>query len=207
MYAARGTAGQLARASVGRHGEPLGSAANDLHRPKPAGAEQNRGFDGGPDHGGAAVGVSVTTLEITGLVVPVPEAAAFAAHPHITLLAPFRPRRLLDAKLQHELAALFAPVAPFDFRLVDIHVFPDGHVYLAPEPAEPFRELTNVLAVRYPDTPPYEGLFDDVIPHCTIDTERVPARLPIPAHAREVHLVHSYADEWDVVARFPFAAA
>ena len=118
--------------------------------------------------------MSVTTLEITGLVVPVPEAAAFAAHPHITLLAPFRPRRLLDAKLQHELAALFAPVAAFDFRLVDIRVFPDGHVYLAPEPAEPFRELTNVLAVRYPDTPPYEGLFDDVIPHCTIDTERVP---------------------------------
>ena len=34
--------------------------------------------------------------EITGIVIPVPEAQPYAAHPHITLLAPFRPRPRLD---------------------------------------------------------------------------------------------------------------
>ena len=147
----------------------------------------------------------MSTLEITGIVVPVPEAAAYAEHPHITLLAPFRPRRLFDEQLERELAAVFAPVPAFDYKLVDVRTFPDGHVYLAPEPAEPFRELTNVLAVRYPDTPPYEGLFDDVIPHCTIDPDTPRPVLPIDARATEAQLVHSYAEVWDVVARFPFS--
>jgi hypothetical protein len=142
--------------------------------------------------------------EVTGIVVPVPEAQAFAAHPHITLLAPFRPReRLDDDRLQDELGDFFAHRAPLDFALVAVRTFPDGHVYLAPEPDQPFRTMTLSLAARYPDCPPYEGQFEDVIPHLTIEDGAHPL-VPIRSRASVAHLVHSHGTAWDVVGTFHF---
>jgi len=152
-------------------------------------------------------------ISITGIVIPVLEAKAYAAHPHITLLAPFRPRdQLSDPPMRDQLTRFFAAIAPLSFALVETRVFPDGHVYLAPEPDEPFREMTLALADLFPDCPPYSGQFDKVIPHVTV-SEAVPAgALPIAVHARVAHLVHSHGDTWDVIGEFdlgtpPFAAA
>jgi len=141
--------------------------------------------------------------EITGIVIPVPEAQPYAAHPHITLLAPFRPRaRLDDPALRTELKTFFGAVAPMSFALVEVRRFPVGIDYLAPEPAEPFRVATMALAREFPDCPPYGGLFDDVIPHLTLDDGRAPVPLPIEVRASVAHLVHSHDSMWDVVAVF-----
>ena len=144
------------------------------------------------------------TPEITGIIVPVPEAQAFAPHPHITLLAPFRVRPLLgDDALHAEMREVFAGVPPFDFKLVEVRQFPDEHVYLAPEPDEPFRAMTFELSARFPDCPPYGGAFTDVIPHLTIDPGSEPELLPIEARATVAQLVYSYGITWDVIATFP----
>ena len=41
-------------------------------------------------------------------------------------------------------------------------------LYLAPEPAAPFVELTQAIAARWPDHQPYGGEFDSVVPHVTV---------------------------------------
>src|SRR5262249_34892148 len=136
--------------------------------------------------------------EITGLVVPVPEADRYAAHPHVTLLAPFGTReRADDTRLQNELRGFFASVAPFEFALVDVRQFPAGMYYLSPEPAERFRAIPTALTMRYPDSPPYEGQFRDIIPHLTIDDDARPEPLPIAARATIAELVHSHDTAWD----------
>jgi hypothetical protein len=150
----------------------------------------------------------VTDHDITGIVVPVqdpPGNPIPAAHPHVTLLAPFRPRPALDPALCAELGAFFATVPQIDLRLVAVREFPIGVRYLAPEPTATFVDLTRELARRYPDTPPYEGLYPDIVPHCTLDDDGPAPSLPIEQLVTEAHLVHSYDDTWDVVARFPLA--
>ena len=148
-----------------------------------------------------------TSREITGLVIPVPEAQPFAVHPHVTLLAPFGSRaRVDDPALHSELQGFFGSVPAFDFVLVEVRKFPAGFFYLAPEPAARFRDLTHALAARYPDFPPYEGQFTNVIPHLTLDEDAHPEPLPIHAHASVAHLVHSHEDAWNVVATFPLTA-
>jgi 2'-5' RNA ligase superfamily len=149
---------------------------------------------------------SADAPDITGIVVPVPEAQAYALHPHITLLAPFRRGAdLVDPGLHAELRGYFATVAPFDFKLVEVRSFPDAHVYLAPEPDERFREMTIALNSRYPDCPPYGGMFRDIIPHLTIDATTHPNPLPIDAYASVAELVHSHRGAWDVITRFALA--
>ncbi len=41
-------------------------------------------------------------------------------------------------------------------------------LYLAPSPDTPLRALTQAVVERFPSYPPYEGEFDDVIPHLTV---------------------------------------
>jgi 2'-5' RNA ligase len=145
--------------------------------------------------------------EITGLVIPVPDAQPFATHPHVTLVAPFGTReRVDDAALHDELRAYFASVAPFDFELVEVRKFPAGFFYLAPEPASRFRAMTKALAKKYPDYPPYEGQFRDVIPHLTLDEAAEPLPLPIRARATVAQLVYSRGPLWEIVEQFRLTA-
>jgi hypothetical protein len=153
--------------------------------------------------------VTSTLIDITGVVVPVDIPAACgpipASHPHVTLLAPFRARPRLDAELCRELTAFFATQRAFTMVFVAERTFAGGPRYLAPEPAERIVAMTDALAVRYPDTPPYEGQFRDIVPHCTLDLDGPAPPLPISLPVTEAHLVHSLGDTWDVIARFAFA--
>jgi hypothetical protein len=147
--------------------------------------------------------------EITGIVVMVPSAEAFADHAHVTLIAPFGDVSRFDEPLLDRLRDYFATVVPFDFRLTAVREVPDGIVYLAPEPAQPFRKLTEALAGMFPEYPPYQGMFDEIIPHCTIEPDRRQAAagaLPIEEQATRAHLVHARTEnDWRWVATFPFA--
>jgi 2'-5' RNA ligase len=84
---------------------------------------------------------------------------------HVTLLYPFAPEPDLDA-----VRSLAADAGPFAFTLHAVREWPDGVVYLEPEPAEPFLRLTRELVRRFPDHQPYDGAFtvDEVVPHCTV---------------------------------------
>ena len=123
---------------------------------------------------------------------------------HVTLLYPFAPVEDVDpAALQ----AVFQDVEPFDYALRELREWPDGVVYLDPEPAEPFIALTKVLCERFPEYPPYGGLYGTIIPHVTVhhsadDLVRADAgasvarSLPIACSASEAWLMHEVNGHW-----------
>ncbi len=88
-------------------------------------------------------------------------------HAHITALGPFLDQA--DAAAVTTIAGIANNIEPYDFTLADLDTFPNGIIHLVPEPAEPFRQLTERLWQAYPSCPPYAGRFDDVRPHLTLD--------------------------------------
>jgi 2'-5' RNA ligase len=167
----------------------------------------------------------------TALIVPVPEAeplvgewrakhdwsAQHGVPAHITLLFPFMPVDKVDEQVLDDLRNLFASQPAFTYRLPRVARFPDV-AWLAPEPAKAFNDLTELIAARYPEYPPYEGIHDEVIPHLTVaeggpelqdevDATLTPS-LPIEAEAREVMLIAEDASgHWHAGEQFPLRAS
>ena len=153
----------------------------------------------------------------TALIAPVPEAepavgsirlahdssAALGVPAHITVLFPFLPAGELD---DGALRDLFARFPAFDFALDRIEQFEDGHVWLHPEPSWRFADLTAAVWQRWPERPPYEGAFDEVIPHLTLSDMplQLDIALPIACHAHEVVLIEESEVDgtWAVRSRF-----
>lgn len=121
----------------------------------------------------------------------------------------------IDDALLADLRAFFVGVAPFAFALPRFDRFP-GVLYLAPEPAVPFRDLIAALAGRYPEYPPYGGKHDTIVPHLTVAHAADPAvldavaaavagALPLVAVADEATLMEmDPAGRWHTRERFPF---
>jgi len=142
----------------------------------------------------------------TALIVPVPEAepqvgelrlahdssAASGVPAHVTILFPFLDTAELD---EAAVADLISEFPAFDFELDRVERFPDGATWLRPTPSRPFVDLTAAVSQRWPERPPYEGAFDEPIPHLTISETPIDVelQLPIAARAREVTLIE--ADE------------
>jgi hypothetical protein len=84
------------------------------------------------------------------------------------------PAQITDAVIE-QLRDLFGGYERFDFTLSEVRWFDDRVVYLAPDDAAPFRELTAAVTAAFPEYPPYEGAFDEVIPHVCVgrDTRKV----------------------------------
>ncbi len=164
----------------------------------------------------------------SALIVPVPEAeplvrdlrkrfdpAAPAGMPaHITVIYPFVDPNFLTKSISEELEAICAGVPVFRFALAAIAQFP-GVVYLVPEPAEPFSRLTTAIATRWPEAPPYGGIYDDVIPHLTVAhtsnadsieeiRTKIEPNLPARCSAGEVLLLTSRDGRWSARDRFEF---
>jgi len=163
----------------------------------------------------------------TALVVEVPEAEPLVSHwrakydwsaqrgvpAHITILYPFVPTERVDGDLLDELRGMFASEAAFPFALSRVERFPEV-AWLAPEPAEEFSALIDLVAARYPDYPPYEGINEEVIPHLTVAEgacelqDEVEAalspHLPIETRAQAVSLLAEDENErWHRAERFP----
>jgi len=85
---------------------------------------------------------------------------------HVTLLYPFVPPAELDVALPR-LRKVLACHERFTFELTELRTFPRA-VWVAPEPAEPFRALTEAIEASFPEHPHYGGAFDEVIPHLTL---------------------------------------
>jgi 2'-5' RNA ligase len=130
------------------------------------------------------------------LIVPVPEAEPLVGHwrlehdppapfgipAHITLLFPFRPAYWLGEQGVADLAAFFCTVQPGNFALTHIGRFTAGVLYLAPEPAEPFVELTKQLSERF-DLLPYGRATSGRNPHLTVARHEDPSFLDRVADA------------------------
>jgi 2'-5' RNA ligase len=163
----------------------------------------------------------------SALIVAVPEAeslvsewrlrydnASLGIPAHVTLLFPFVPARELDEALLGELRDFFSPRPSFGFTLRGTKRFEDqGILWLAPEPDDPFRELTLAIFERWPGYPPYEGMHDTVIPHLTVGrgepklldemAEAITPGLPIEAEVRDVVLLEEDEREhWHPRDRF-----
>ncbi len=171
-------------------------------------------------------------MDFSALVVPVPSmdwlvldrrpaTDGLRVPAHVTVIAPFVPPDEISDGHLGELETLFSDVVPFSFTLDQTAEFPEGIVYLAPEPATPFRQLTHALARAFPEYPPYEGRFETVVPHVTVpvldgesaeDVERL-----VEAHRAEHGSVRVYAQEAQLLvvrgndltvrADFPFGMA
>jgi hypothetical protein len=147
-------------------------------------------------------------------MVPVPEAepqigelrlahdpsAAHGVPAHVTILFPFLDPDALD---EAALADLISGFPAFDYELDRVERFPEGAVWLHPSPSVPFVDLTAAVFQRWPECPPYEGQFDEVIPHVTISETPIDVQLqlPIAARAREVMLVEEDETSGHWIAR------
>ena len=166
----------------------------------------------------------------TGLIVPVPQAepvvgrhratldpvAAWGVPAHVTVLYPFLPPDQVDDAVLGALGDLFAGMPSFEAVLSRVGWFGSEVVWLAPEPDLLFRNLTQAVWDRFPQTPPYAGAFADVVPHLTVGdraprpalqtaADDIAGHLPIATEVRAVRLVAGTTGvvAWRTVAEFP----
>ncbi|MER7822235.1 2'-5' RNA ligase family protein [Streptomyces sp. NPDC096097] len=161
-----------------------------------------------------------------GLVVRIPEAepcvrgwrerldpSAQAGVPaHITVLFPFLDESRMDERVHSALADVLGSHQPFDLRFERCGRLPEV-LYLVPEPDMQLRQLTEAIADRWPEAPPYGGRFSEVVPHLTIAQgqedavmEEIEAdlggRLPFTSHVASVELMVHDGVKWQERASF-----
>ncbi|WP_175484039.1 2'-5' RNA ligase family protein [Modestobacter sp. DSM 44400] len=171
-----------------------------------------------------------TSRPASGLVVAVPEAeavvgrhrdrlddhAARGAPAHVTVLFPFVPGDAIDADVLARVAAVVGTVPSFGYSFSDTAWFDDAVLWLAPDDPAPFRNLTECVFAAFPAHPPFEGEFDDVVPHLTVGhrhprpvleaaERQVRPLLPVAGTAHEVVLLAEDlpGGRWASRASFP----
>jgi 2'-5' RNA ligase len=166
----------------------------------------------------------------SAVVVPAPDAepvvsawrqrfdrsAAQGMPAHITALYPFLPEERLTGAVLEQLREICAAVPVLQVAFRSVGRFPDV-LYLEPEPARELRELTGAIVERWPEAPPYGGMFDEVVPHLTvaqgagddvlaeIETD-LRSRLPVSTRLAEACLYTFAGERWHRRARLPFGA-
>jgi hypothetical protein len=136
---------------------------------------------------------------------------------HITVLYPFVPPDAIDPAVCDAVTDVLTRFESFDFTLTSVRRFENGLMYLAPEPTEPFEAITNALADRWPDHPPYNGAYSSVIPHLSVAVmngspanaleHELEAGLPLRSRADAVWLMEGQPeDRWAIRAVFPLSA-
>ncbi len=100
----------------------------------------------------------------------------------------------------------------FDLRFESCGRFP-GVLYLAPEPGTQLRRLTEAIADRWPEAPPYGGQFAEIVPHLTVADGQDDAvldeieadllgRLPFTSRISSVDLMVHDGAKWHERASF-----
>lgn len=182
--------------------------------------------------GRPSVGGMDTGPARSALVVAVPEAEPVVGHlrqrldgsarlgvpAHVTVLFPFVPVTDVDDQVLRTVAEVVGSLAPFGYAFPRTDWFGDAVLWLAPADPGPFRELTSRVVAAFPQHPPFEGAFEDVVPHLTVghrhprpvleaaEREVLP-RLPVTGWATEVLLLTETASggRWEQRAALPLA--
>lgn len=171
---------------------------------------------------------STSTFEAgrTGLIVRIPEAepavrgwrerldpsARDGVPAHVTVLFPFLDESRIDALVLSALEDLLGRHQAFDLRFARSGRLPEV-LYLVPEPDTRLRQLTEAVAARWPEAPPYGGRFAEIVPHLTIAQGQeeavlaeieadLPGRLPFASHVSSVELMVHDGTEWQELASF-----
>jgi 2'-5' RNA ligase len=113
-------------------------------------------------------------------------AASWGVPAHISVLYPFVEPAEVDDQVIAALAAAIGSVAAFDCCFERTGWFGEEGVWLDPEPAGWFRDLTKAVWSAFPDHAPYGGAHDDVIPHLTIAERRLGDLAAVQAAERAV---------------------
>jgi 2'-5' RNA ligase len=170
----------------------------------------------------------------TAIIVPVPEAEAVVGRwrrrytpsgacgmpAHITLLIPFTDSDALDDERTREVEQVLGRFKPVELSLAATAYFagPPMVLYLEPEPAGPFRAMTEALVRAFPDHPPYGHAHGAIVPHLTVATRldrgrlaaiaaELAADLPIVSRPSEAWLMAYEGDAWHLRNRFALTAA
>jgi hypothetical protein len=180
--------------------------------------------------------VTVPMAAQSAVLVPVPEAepavsrhrarldraAAWGVPAHVTILYPFVTPPAITAATMTALAGAVASVQAFDCEFPATGWFGQDVLWLAPRPAARFRALTRAVSAAFPGYLPYDGAYQDPIPHLTVGDR--PARgaaalraaetellreLPIAARISRVWVMTGTAapGSWRTVAELPLATA
>ncbi|MFD8263381.1 2'-5' RNA ligase family protein [Streptomyces griseoluteus] len=131
---------------------------------------------------------------------------------HVTVLFPFLDESRIDDGACAAMGKVIGRHRPFEARFEHCGRFP-GILYVVPEPDLPFRRLTEAVAERWPEAPPFGGKFDEVVPHLTIAQGQDDAvleeaeadlrgRLPVTARVSSVDLMVHDGTEWRQRASF-----
>jgi 2'-5' RNA ligase len=133
----------------------------------------------------------------TVLLVAIPEAAARVdpyrvrltragadgIPPHVTLLYPFTDSALLTAGRVRAAAEIVGATRAFDvsFHSTGRFELDPPVLYLAPDPAAPFAQLTRALVAAFPEHRPYDGRHAELVPHLTVAIAGAETLAPIEA--------------------------
>ncbi|MET7575314.1 2'-5' RNA ligase family protein [Streptomyces sp. NPDC005492] len=131
---------------------------------------------------------------------------------HVTVLFPFVDESRIDDGACAAIGEVIGRHRPFEARFEHCGRFP-GISYLVPEPDIPFRRLTEAIADRWPEAPPFGGQFDEVVPHLTIAQGQddvaleeaeadLRGRLPVTARVSSVDLIVHDGTRWQQRAAF-----
>lgn len=149
-------------------------------------------------------------------------AADWGVPAHVTVLYPFVEPATVDEDLLVVLAAAVGSVAAFDCDFPRTRWFDRDVLWLEPDPARPFRDLTAAVFGAFPAHPPYGGAYDDVIPHLTVAERRmadlsavqnaeraVQSGLPLSTRVERVLFIAGgqARHSWRVVRELPLGAS
>lgn len=89
--------------------------------------------------------------------------------PHVTVLVPW----LKNPTPEHvqRLTDAVSEVRPFELSFPTAQQFPNGPVWLRPEPFDQVRALVRTVISAFPECPPYGGDHPDPHPHLTISAQ------------------------------------
>jgi 2'-5' RNA ligase len=142
--------------------------------------------------------------------------AAAGIPPHVTLMFPFIPPRDLTEPTIDTLEKLISRTRALQFSLTRVNEFEQGVVYLEPEPAEPFAELTREISRQF-GILPFGGDFgEEPVTHLTVAivesattrqqlVNQLGAEVPIVIRAEEAWLmVGTNGTAWNIVRQMRF---
>lgn len=132
---------------------------------------------------------------------------------HITLVVPWVPPEQIKQEHLEKLAEVLADQEPFEYSLDSVCWFGERVLWLGPSPNDPFKHLTALLASHF-DTPPWQGMFTEVVPHLTVGlagcalgrtlseaADDLRGKLPVKCRATEVDVMSGDGTSWELVHR------
>ena len=132
---------------------------------------------------------------------------------HVTVLFPFR--NPVDAGTVAEIERICASIAPFTATFGEVRRFGSSVVWLQPEPADAFTELTAEVLATFPDCAPYAGKHRNQTPHLSVGSRltrdvadalaaEVAPLLPLTDRIDALSLMFETGDGWRHDQSWPF---